>query len=125
MHGESLVDRGQLYLATGTYLGWQLRAFLDGEYVACGCGAEVGKRGASPKYQELEQQTPLGEWSCECLEELALKWVVRRRCIGTVQVPLPSCVANILQIKVDALVAILGHHSTSGPGGSACCNSAR
>jgi len=62
----------KLYLATWTELGWQLRAFLDGQYVAGGGGAEVGERGASPEYQKLEQQTPLGERSCECLKELAL-----------------------------------------------------
>lgn len=42
-----------------------------------------------------------------------LKRVVRGRSIGSIQVPLTGGVAQIFQVKVNALVSILGHHSTT------------
>lgn len=67
----------QSYLATWAGLRGKLWTLLDGQYVTCGCGAEVGKGEATPQYQELEQQSSLGEWGYKCLKELALHFHIQ------------------------------------------------
>lgn len=48
-----------------------------------------------------------------------LKWVVWRGRVGAVEVPLPGGVADVLEVEVDALVAVLGHDGGAGPAGGA------
>jgi hypothetical protein len=44
-----------------------------------------------------------------------LERVVRRGRVGAVEVPLAGGVADVLEVEVDALVAVLGHHGGARP----------
>jgi hypothetical protein len=44
-----------------------------------------------------------------------LERVVRRGRVGAVEVPLAGGVADVLEVEVDALVAVLGHHGSARP----------
>lgn len=52
-----------------------------------------------------------------------LERVVGRGRVGAVKVPLPSGVADVVEVEVDALVAVLGHHG--GPAGGAAGGAGR
>lgn len=52
-----------------------------------------------------------------------LERVVGRGRVGAVEVPLPGGVADVLEVEVDALVAVLGHHG--GPAGGAAGGAGR
>lgn len=49
-----------------------------------------------------------------------LERIVRGRRVGAVQIPLPGGVGDVLEIEVDALLAVFGHHraGSGGKGGS-------
>jgi hypothetical protein len=44
-----------------------------------------------------------------------LERVVWRGRVGAVEVPLAGGVADVLEVEVDALVAVLGHHGSARP----------
>jgi len=52
-----------------------------------------------------------------------LERVVGRGSVGAVEVPLPGGVADVLEVEVDALVAVLGHDG--GPAGGAAGGAGR
>ena len=55
-----------------------------------------------------------------------LERVVGRGRVGAVEVPLPGGVADVVEVEVDALVAVLGHHGgAAGPAGGAAGAGAR